>query len=945
MDPFTAIGAFLTWAFTTASVEAFVVRTAIFVAGSMLLNRMLAPGMRDDSGGGYAFGSQTTQAEGEAIAVAIGANRVHANIVAHYTRVAAHVSKADAYQNFGPGSTPRLRLGDAYTYGTPHDRCLLACFGEGPWEAPDDTTIRINGRPLSDFAGLTAEWRLGTVDQAVLTDWSTFRQDYHNGAKVLHGAPVTMALGRTGWDDIEVHLQFSGGAVEYSSKTGNALNVSVGVKVEVGDAVAGTWQTLAEEMLVMRSRTPLRFAYVASSTYAGGAPFAVTGGMRPQVRVTRTTAPGTSPSHVSELELAAVQVIRNIGFTHPGMVLLALTAVPTELTVGGITEISVVSTGKIVSDGAGGFGVSRYGSDAIREILTQPVIEGDGGATPWSASYYRGVSASRLVGTGWSAQKTVADQLVPDGRGGNVEMLRFDTVFARSGSAHAAIGQVCVSSRCGLSYVGNSFGLWVETARTPVGLLCDGTCRRGSIQWTPIEQDALAAEIAARYQDADTEYRERTIFVRDTAMGTLGEAHLDLPGVTRMHEAARLARRELARNRLVDLTGSGGMDIDAAVYEPGDVLYGQIDGRSLGGRIVVVDGLTLTADRDLYEVATGTDAVVVQVRHATTGVQSVELQTATLTGARTITVPAAWTIAPSVGDPFLFGTEDLQDDQFEVTELSLDEHLHATLALSRYVAALDDLDDLAPGVSIPAAAMTRVYPAGNVATPTVPDATVEAVAVPASWLFEIQHWSFLPHADPGKIYWTSLEDEDGNRIGYVQYNNELYQPADDTTGTSDRYVYWDEGTPAAFLTTDDPLVVVGHRLVAINDGGTPIYKGGLVWGGEAGTINLDDVIDGTSYKKMTAAERTKLTGVEAGADVTATHTAAAISGQGALATQNSVDLSSGEVTNKTAANIAETADRKWAGESGADVTRDHVDEIVCREHELVTWQNDLVMYG
>jgi len=53
---------------------------------------------------------------------------------------------------------------------------------------------------------------------------------------------------------------------------------------------------------------------------------------------------------------------------------------------------------------------------------------------------------------------------------------------------------------------------------------------------------------------------------------------------------------------------------------------------------------------------------------------------------------------------------------------------------------------------------------------------------------------------------------------------------------------------------------------------------------------------------------------EAGANVTETRTAAAISGQGALATQSAVDLATAEVLNKTAANIAETGGRKWLPE-------------------------------
>ncbi len=53
-------------------------------------------------------------------------------------------------------------------------------------------------------------------------------------------------------------------------------------------------------------------------------------------------------------------------------------------------------------------------------------------------------------------------------------------------------------------------------------------------------------------------------------------------------------------------------------------------------------------------------------------------------------------------------------------------------------------------------------------------------------------------------------------------------------------------------------------------------------------IDFDKITDGVTHKKLLAAERTKLTGVEALADVTSTHTAASITSQGALATKNTV---------------------------------------------------------
>lgn len=112
---------------------------------------------------------------------------------------------------------------------------------------------------------------------------------------------------------------------------------------------------------------------------------------------------------------------------------------------------------------------------------------------------------------------------------------------------------------------------------------------------------------------------------------------------------------------------------------------------------------------------------------------------------------------------------------------------------------------------------------------------------------------------------------------------------------------------------------------------------------------IDDAPDGTISKKIIAARvnlgrpvidfteaihagknqdnipdsATRFAAVQANADHTASNTAAAIAGQGALATKGSVDLSTADVTNKTLLNIADTASRFAAVEASADHTGGH----------------------
>jgi len=124
-----------------------------------------------------------------------------------------------------------------------------------------------------------------------------------------------------------------------------------------------------------------------------------------------------------------------------------------------------------------------------------------------------------------------------------------------------------------------------------------------------------------------------------------------------------------------------------------------------------------------------------------------------------------------------------------------------------------------------------------------------------------------------------------------------------------------------------------------NDGSGKLASGNISWD-TSGNVSLGSITiqSGSGYANLSdkpttlgginAGEGTKLAGIEAGADVTASHTAAAISGQGALATKSSVNLNSGEVTNKSLANLDSTANTKLSGiEAGAT--------------EGATWGSDL----
>lgn len=126
----------------------------------------------------------------------------------------------------------------------------------------------------------------------------------------------------------------------------------------------------------------------------------------------------------------------------------------------------------------------------------------------------------------------------------------------------------------------------------------------------------------------------------------------------------------------------------------------------------------------------------------------------------------------------------------------------------------------------------------------------------------------------------------------------------------------DTGAPVEVFTVGE---INGANAVGIN--GNLIIDGTIMARHLAvGTLSLTNVTD-KSLANLDAAAATKLSGIAAGADVTANNTAAAIAGQGALATKSSVDLSTTDVANKSLGNVDSAAATKLAGiAAGADVT-------------------------
>jgi len=788
----------------------------IMIGGSLLLNALLAPGVPDTTKDEVKsqWGEQTVQAQGGAVPKIYGDVRVHGNIIAHYSEQLG----VEVHGGF------LARMPEE------HIRNVLVCFGEDPVEGFDESSLRINDVAIAELPGVAVEYRRGLLDQTATSKFATetpieffagYVLDYETNTR-------TYTLPGVGYDDAEVTVLFTNGLWSLDQKKGTMKWQVSTLKVEAGDALTDTWQTILYRTETHNNTNPVRFNYRASGWvypglpgkqhYIGGAIFTITRAMQPRFRVTRIDPAYQGISWGGDCMIAEVRGILNEVFEHPGKVLLQISALPSKMLSGSL-DVSIVVNGSILQrwDGA------AWVLDAVKsrnpawidyDILTYPLISGDGDGTPYAVAKYRGVDPADLDVAGFLATETLADGQVPDGQGGAglENRIEIGTVFGETSNAYDAVRRIGVTGRAGLDLRGNRVGLWCDRARVPVGLFGDGNWLKDSWEPDPIPQADRAAELEIVYYDRDNGDEQTPILVPDLDIDTTNRSSIDCACTRRRSEAWRTGRYNLARNRLLDLAGKFSTDIDGIIYEPGDVLYLQLPGRSWGGRLAAVDSGagTVTLDQDVQTSAN--DVLIVQVRDSVTGVQAAGYRIVASRAGRVVTFSGAWvfpagvTAAAAPDDPYLFGPAAILADTFEVLEVRPQAHLQFEFSVLRYAGGVYTVDDEESGLSIDSGLAVDPIPAGPPRPPTA--AAIAGYLPPGIQTSgrapEIEILGLDVTGDAATtIYWDA---------GLITIGASEYEIA--AGSTTDEYVWFDPGAP-------DPLTL----------------KTGAVWGG-AGTYKM-----------------------------------------------------------------------------------------------------------
>lgn len=808
----------------------------IVAGGGYLLNKELAPQSpktRANTSRAYSWNPQTMQQTGVPIPKLYGRNRVHGNVIGCYTEeentifylapwlVAWYV----AHDLPVPEDEGAIAISEQTLN-------LLIDLGEGPISGLVADSIQINGQPIGSFEDVTYEFRYGRLEQTACSKFATLPLEYPIRTPILNSeGPVTYTTPDSDFDDLEVVFECPAGLWD-RHQDGGTDAYSVGVKIEISKHDENDWTVLFNSGICGAVFHPVRRTFRVSTTYWTGSPVTVERGTRYDIRATKTTgdyAVGEeSTRHGAALSLYAVREIINVGFTYPGRALLQISALATEKLSGSL-DVSIEVDGSVVNTydaetETWSLAQSSNPAWVIFDMLTMPVISGDGGAAPYAIAEYRGpVAAADIDLATFATLAAYADALVPDGAGGTETRLAFDGFFEVDETVGDVVQTVCAVSRCGLQWKGNQPFLYIETSRSPVGVLSDGNCIAGSIHETLIPTTERAAEIEIHYRDENADYARTPLLVRNPAIPGTHKATLQLNGVTTQSRAVRLMNYELKRNQYIDRSERARQGIDALLWELGDVVYAQRPGRSWGGRLQAVHGRRVRIDRDVRRSAH--DRLIVMTYDGGTSAYVIESHAVKTVDYRQIQIDGDWTVTPSRDDVYLFGPDSISGDQYEITGLNRGSNVEFGVTLMKYDGRLYTADDTAPTVIVDiASAPAQARRTSLISPPTMEDVRRQSPAAialtPASSMVPVVEGVAFSGDGVDTVTWTG---------GSAWYQGVMYPIAANATGTTERYIYFDSDAddPTALQSSDVYPTTANQWVLAENNAGVVKYIYGV----------------------------------------------------------------------------------------------------------------------
>jgi len=806
----------------------------VMVAGSYMMNALIPPPKPyEEKGGSYGWNPQTTQREGVPIPRVYGKCPVKGNIFMSYGSVSntSGYYESTAWTVFGGPYGPYVMMpitsDHPTTAASDYSWNLKLAYGDGPVKGIVWGSEKINGQPLSAYTGLSVQHKPGTDIQTATTMGD--RTHYEPRLRGYYAVPVTYTFPDADVDKLVVIIGLPAGLIHYDDD-GDAAHRSVGIKIEIREVGSGEagWQTLVNTQENSKTTKWIHFAYASDGTYAGGSPVTITHGHQYEVRFTRTTDNGGSMSK-DETWLEAVQGVYNDAFKYPGLAYTAISALASAQLNTSLDWEAVIE-GRILPVYNGAAWTLQYSNNpawVMVDLLTRPVIKGDGAGTPYSVEYYRGLDISWIDAAAFKTLADYCDEMVDDGNGGTEKRFTFNGILENEQEAWQAVLMVADMCRAFPYFNGRQVTVCIDKAATPVQAFTVGNIVRGSFDETWFDEADRVSEINYTILDEKQDFRRTPIRIVDTKVSRRAPVSIEGWGITSRSQAYRTAIHKLTINRLMPRSIEFPADLDAIYCKVGDVIYVQHPVMKInqGGRVTAVDGIKITVDFTPADDGVSTYQIVLRTLDETDG-EKLQLYTVASTSGKDITISLPdWVYIPQVNDVLVYGKSTTINDLYRVRTIRRTQDCEVTLFCTAYDEAYYGPDAMTPVVAtlqaVTAAAADRALhmrpPSDEDLDNRVPQSQVAQPTL--SGTPRLASMAFSGNG-VDTVTWTG---SDIDNHGTVVYNGQVVWIKQDLTGTTDKYIYFDPNAedPRSLQHTNDRNSLVGQEkyVVCVNING------------------------------------------------------------------------------------------------------------------------------
>jgi len=802
------------------------IASAALLVGSYLLQQSLMPHLAGEGPSpsqAYSWDPKTTQQQGLPIARAYGKVRLHGNVIT------THVLPSTDYRHLT-------------IYG-------LVALCEGPIKSVSD--VRLQDQAYANFTGVTVETRRGLLDQTYISFFDKTRRCYKPNRIIKNAdGPFTYQTVGNEFDDVEIILGLNDW---YFHKSGGQDAWQVYVKIEAKKSTdpdyttvfnAGIWNIGPGNVFI--ATEPFWRIFKLSDAMT------VERGSRYDIKITKISGDSNTTRMANDVCFEFVNEVLNDGFTYPGIVLVGISALRTEELPGSF-DISAAVEGQIVDGYNGTDWVLDYSNNPAwvnYDVLTQPVISGDGAGTPYEVEEYEGMDWERIVDADWYELAQHCVTPCPDGKGGEgtEPRITFNGVFDTIQSLWDAVLSICEMARCIPFWRGLKVNLAITKSKDRVGILSVGNILEGSFEETFIGKTDRASELEVTYNDGDKDFTRDTLPIYSSTLITYkSKVSLTPLGLSKQSEVWRYGKFQLAHNELLHRSIKAQGDIDCIGYHVGDRVGVQHDvpnwnalkemGCRGGGRLisyaagvtddtVILDceiGDCLTAGLT-YEIAIrlhDADAPVIKI------IKSVNGSQVTIDGHFTGTNPQAddlWAVGLQnyvLKDFIINKRQQSEEHQFVLELMEYNENLWAADAADPIV---PDVNAIAPRTERPLAREMRM----NQIKKYVPSSALDILVADTVITTNLKWTDNVP---PSAEYISWTADDDLTPI-VLTYNGLGYEITADSTNKE--YIYWDKSQPNVFQKSDVKSDAVGEDkyLICHNEDGVaqPFWGGKLVPG-------------------------------------------------------------------------------------------------------------------